>query len=378
MRRFLLIFLPIVLLTFACKKDEIPDAMGGGTPMNPVDPNDLTTIEHDPQSLALQVPEYFPDIANFIPADNPITVEGVELGRHLFYDPILSLDSLLSCSSCHLPSGAFTDNTAFSTGVRGDQTPRSSMALINLAYVTEGLFWDGRVQSLEDQALLPVEDLIELHEAWPNVEAKLQRHEQYPEMFRKAFAIDSKTEITRDLAVKALAQFERTLISQDSKFDRWKRGEYSFTDEEADGFSMFFDEGANGLPDAECGHCHNKPLFTTNGFFNNGLDAADSFDDFTDKGLGAFTGKPSDNGKFRAPTLRNIELTAPYMHDGRFQTLEEVVEHYNSGGESADNKDPLLTELGLDEEQKQSLVAFLKTLTDDTFVNNPAYQNPFE
>ncbi|MFK7932406.1 MAG: cytochrome-c peroxidase [Saprospiraceae bacterium] len=376
MRKFLLIFIPIILLTFACKKDPMPDS-GTDNP-NPVDPDDLTSIEHNPQPLSIAVPDYFPNIEDFIPMDNPTTIEGVELGRHLFYDPMLSVDSTISCSSCHLPAGGFTDNVAFSTGVLGEQTPRSSMALINVAYITDGLFWDGRIQSLEDQALMPVEDPIEMHEEWGNVEVKFRRHDLYPEMFRKAFDIDSKKEITKDLAVKALAQFERTLISQDSKFDKWKRNEIALDDDEIDGFLMFFDEGVNGLPDAECGHCHNQPLFTTNDFFNNGLDAAETFEDFTDKGLGAFTGRLSDNGKFRAPTLRNIALTAPYMHDGRFQTLEEVVEHYNSGGHPADNKDPLLTQLGLDDEQKQSIIAFLKTLTDEKFVNNPAYQNPFE
>lgn len=379
MRKFLLIFLPIVLLTFACQEDEMPAGSGGGTPVNPVDPDDLSDIEYDPQAVSIPVPDYFPAMEDFIPADNPTTAAGVKLGKHLFYDPILSVDSTLSCSSCHLPKGAFTDNVALSTGVRGEMTPRSSMALINLAYVTEGLFWDGRVQSLEDQALLPVEDLIELHEKWPNVEAKLQRHATYPEMFRKAFGIDNKTEITRDLAVKAIAQFERTLVSSNSKFDRWKRGEYLFSEEEANGFAMYFDVGTDAfLPDAECAHCHNEPLFTTNDFFNNGLDTAESFDDFSDKGLGAVTGRPSDNGKFRAPTLRNIELTAPYMHDGRLQTLEEVIDHYNSGGKPADNKDPLLHNLGLTEENKRDLIAFLKTLTDEEFINNPAYQNPFE
>lgn len=344
----------------------------------PMDQNDLTDIEYNPTSISLSVPDYFPAIEDFIPADNPMTAEGVALGRHLFYDTILSVDSTLSCSSCHLPQGAFTDNIDFSVGVEGGLTSRSSMAIINVAYLNNGLFWDGRSQSLEDQALLPVEDEIELHEEWPNVEAKLQRHDTYPEMFRKAFGINDKREITRDLAVKAIAQFERTLISGNSKFDKSKRGEVFLSEEEINGLQMFFDVGDDpSLPDAECAHCHNEPLFTTDEYFNNGLDEAGSFDDFADLGLGAVTNKPSDNGKFRAPTLRNIELTAPYMHDGRFQTLEEVIDHYNSGGKPADNKDPLLHNLGLTEENKRDLIAFLKTLTDEDFVNNPDHQSPF-
>lgn len=372
MRIFFLMVIPILILMTACEEDivEIPEP--------PADPSDLTSIAYEPVPFNIIAPDYFPDPADFIPADNPTTEAGVTLGKHLFYDPILSVDSTMSCSSCHLSNGAFTDNLAFSFGVRGEQTPRSSMALVNMVYVTDAIFWDGRASSLEEQALLPIEDPIELHESWDNVEEKLQAHPDYPAMFRQAFGIENKQEITRGLAVKAIAQFERTLVSGNSKWDKWRRGEYQFTDEELDGFLMFFDEANGALPDAECAHCHNAPLFTSNDFFNNGLDAAASFGDFEDKGLGAVTGRASDNGKFRSPTLRNIELTAPYMHDGRFQTLEEVIDHYNSGGKPADNKDPLLHNLQLDEEQKQSLIAFLKTLTDEDFINNPDYQNPFE
>ena len=314
-----------------------------------------------------------------IPADNPLTEAGIELGRFLFYDPILSGDETMACADCHLPTGGFTDNLAFSKGIDGIPGLRSSMSLVNVGYVTKGLFWDGRVQTLEEQALLPVEDVLELHTEWEQVIEKLQKHPDYPTRFRQAFGINSTDELTKELAAKAIAQFERSLISADSKYDRVVRGEAFFDDDELMGFELFFDV-PNDLPDAECGHCHNAPLFTVNQYFNNGLDSVASLDDFADKGLGTVTGLPFDNGKFRAPTLRNIALTAPYMHDGRFQTLEEVVDHYNENAHFADNVDPLIATkgLGLNAEQKRALVAFMHTLTDTSFVNNPAYQNPFQ
>jgi len=310
--------------------------------------------------------------------DNPLTIEGIFLGRKLFFDPILSADSTQACVSCHLPGGSFTDNLPISKGIDNIAGKRSSMSLLNIGYYNEGLFWDGSVSTLEEQALLPVEDPIELHDTWPNVIKKLMRHEDYPADFRRAFGITEKGEISKELAAKALAQFQRSIVSSgNSKYDRVVRKEAFFTDEEQNGFLMFFDAAVGILPDAECGHCHNAPLFTTNEYINNGLDAVDNVDDFTDKGRGVVTGVPFDQGKFRVPTLRNISFTAPYMHDGRFQTIEEVVDHYVSGGNYADNRHPLIAPLQLDENQKQDLIAFLKTLDDPDMINNPAYQSPF-
>lgn len=255
-----------------------------------------------------------------IPDDNPLTIDGLLLGRHLFYDSILSIDSTLSCSGCHLSSGNFTDNQAFSTGVDNEMTPRSSMTLINVGFANTGLFWDGRSESLEDQALLPVEEPIELNEEWPNVERKLRRHSDYPEMFRKAFGIERKEEINRDLAVKAIAQFERTLVSSNSKYDRVISGSAVFTDQELQGHDIFFDINEDISRHAECGHCHNAPLFTTNEYFNNGIQMPTAENAFDDNGLGAITGRVFDNGMFKTATLRNIFFSAPYMHDGRFAT----------------------------------------------------------
>lgn len=365
----------LISLWWGCKDDDmIPtdfDPTGG----------DLESIAYNPQPYDLVFPKGFPMME--IPAENPLTVDGVELGRFLFYDPILSADSSMSCSSCHLPAGNFTDNLALSPGINGVAGKRSSMTLLDVGFFTKGLFWDGRVHTLEEQALLPVEDPLELNTTWSEVVDKLQRHAMYPEMFRKAFGILDRTEITKELAAKAIAQFERTLVSSgSSRFDRkFLAGEpfIDFTDSEFRGFDMFFDIPGSPLPDAQCFHCHDAPLFTNNEFFNNGLDEVATLDDFPDRGLGAVTGRRIDNGKFRGPSLRNIMLSAPYMHDGRFQTIEEVLDFYNEGIHYAENLDEnLVIPLGLTESQKADIIAFLHTLTDTVALNNPAYSNPFE
>ena len=366
-------FYLIILVLFACKKDR--PTVTTNPPVT--DTKDLSDISYSP--VAVELPDVFPLPVMDIPVDNPLTEAGVELGRFLFFDPILSGNEKMACADCHFPQSGFTDNLSVSTGTDGIAGLRSSMSLVNAGYSTKGLFWDGRIKTLEEQALLPVEDVIELHNEWESVVEKMQIHNDYPTRFRKAFGINTTDEITKELAVKAIAQFERSLISFNSKYDRVVRNEEFFEEDELTGFELFFDE-PNGLPDAECGHCHNAPLFTVNQYFNNGIDSVGSLEDFKDKGLGAITNNPFDNGKFRAPSLRNIALTAPYMHDGRFQTLEEVIDHYNEGAHFADNIDPLIKTrgLGLSEQNKKELIAFLHALTDTSFVNNPAYQNPFE
>jgi cytochrome c peroxidase len=371
------------------------NACNGGDP-DPVAPTgDLLSIPYTPQSYKIVKPAHFPEID--IPSSNPMTVEGVQLGRRLFYDPMLSADSTMSCSSCHLPAGSFTDNKAVSVGIDGISGQRSSMSLLNVAYANNGLFWDGRSPNLEDQALLPVEDPIEMHTTWTNVVEKLKRHKDYPTRFRKAFGISDRSEITKELAAKAMAQFERILISSgNSKYDRFQfKGETNlFDDEELDGFIMFNDDALNqgvNLPDAQCFHCHGGLINTGNKYFNNGLDSVSSLDDFKDLGRYIATNNPSDKGKFRAPTLRNIALSAPYMHDGRFKTLKEVMDHYSRNGTGAANEDPFIRQIGypiqgsnpikytgLTEYQKNALVKFLETLNDAEFVNNPDIQNPFQ
>ena len=354
----------VLLGLMACCRDDTPD-MG-----------DLTAIAYQPESMTIAVPEGFQEMP--IPADNPMTLAGVELGRHLFFDPILSADSTMGCFSCHDPALSFTDGGAVSEGIDGVFGRRSAMSLLNVGFSTSGFLWDGAAESLEAQAILPVEDPVELHHTWPELEEKLQRHDRYPEMFRRAFGIENVSEIRQDLAVKAIAQFERTLVSSgNSKWDRFVRGEYEFTDEENLGYQLFFDF-ENGLPDAECGHCHNFPLFTINedAFRNNGIEDISELTEFPDLGLGEVTGSPTDNGKFKIPTLRNVLLTAPYMHDGRFENIDQVLEHYNRGGHVQPNTDPLMEPQNLEPIHLDALKSFLETLTDEDFLNNPEFLSP--
>lgn len=376
-----------MLLLAACHKSD---------PKPPVDQEgDLTGIPYNPVAYDLVKPAHFPQVP--IPDSNKLTVDGVQLGRRLFYDPILSGDSSMSCAGCHLPEASFTDHKAVSTGIDGIAGRRSAMSILNAAYITNGLFWDGRTKTLEQQALMPVTDPIEMHAQWSNVIEKLQNHKTYPEYFRKAFGISNTREINKYLAAKAIAQFERILISSGkSKYDqaRFEGKSDLLDDEELDGMLMFFDEGGSGglgLPDAQCFHCHGGITMTGNNYFNNGLDSVLSLDDFKDKGRWEVTKQEIDKGRFRAPTLRNIALTAPYMHDGRFKTLEEVVEHYHGNGMGVSNEDPFIRQIGfpvlgtnpvrysgLTPYQKKAIVKFLHTLTDTDFVNNPDIQNPFK
>ncbi len=337
----------------------------------------LTHIPYDPTPFGLQIPPGFPPM--FIPPDNPMTEEGIQLGRHLFFDPILSADSTMGCFSCHLPEGSFTDNKAVSLGIKGLPGKRSSMGLLNVGFFEIGKFWDGRAATLEDQALGPVEDALELADTWENVEMKLRRHSTYPKMFREAFGIDSKQEITRQLAVKAIAQFERTMIAGDTKYHKVQRGEAFFTDDELAGHQHYFEE--NGVTSAQCFHCHGAPLMANDKeYFNNALDEVDFLNDFPDPGRGMVTQDSFDNGRFRAPSLINIVLTAPYMHDGRFNTLEEVMDHYVSGGHPSPNRASEMDELRdsmLTQIEKQQVLAFLEALTDTTYLSNPLYKSPF-
>lgn len=368
-----LIFLFVMVLVFiaACGNQ---DAGGDECENCPVE-DDKINANYTPTEYKLQVPSWLSQ--PLIPADNTMTVEGVELGRRLFYDPILSMNGQMSCGTCHRQSKAFTDGEATSPGVRGLRGTRSAMALVNLAFNANGFFWDGRVATLEEQALVPVEDHLEMNEDWGNVEKKLQKHSEYPVLFRQAFGIGKKSELTKDLVVKALAQFERTLISTNSRFDRILQLNDGFLeDDEERGRRLFFFEPGDVMHPG-CSHCHFNPFYTDNNYHNNGLDSVANLNAFQDLGRGVVTKNRFDNGKFRVPTLRNIELTAPYMHDGRFKTLEEVLENYSKGGHNAENENANIAPFPLTEQNKRDLIAFLKTLTDTSFVNNPAFSNPF-
>ena len=255
------------------------------------------------------------------PADNPLTVEGVALGRHLFYEKSLSLDNSVACASCHRQELAFTDGRARALGVNQGQSPRSAMSLANLLWEPK-LTWDGAASSLESQARVPIEKDVEMHQSLAAGVARLQQLPRYPELFRRAFGNGALTE---ENTLRALAQFERTLISGNSRFDRFRRGERTaLSADETRGLQLFSTHPDGTIRGGNCGDCHSGDLQTNHTFSNNGLDRT-----FADLGLGAVTGRPTDAGKFRVPSLRNIALTAPYMHDGRFATLEAVLDHYN-------------------------------------------------
>lgn len=328
---------------------------------------------YQPASLPLDIPEIFSNniIAPIIPTENPQTVEGVALGKKLFFDRILSADGTQSCATCHSPQSAFAENLPTSVGIDGISGTRNAMPLFNLAWnYGERFNWDGSALSLEHQAEEPVENPIELHSNWDNVVDRLQNHPEYPELFQLAF---NTSTITKELTTKAIAQFERTLISANSKFDKYTLGLATLTPQELNGLDIFLREDKG-----DCFHCHgnpNNPLWTDNDFHNNGLDAT-----FTDLGLGTITGDPNDNGKFRSPSLRNLAYSAPYMHDGRFATLDEVINHYSEGLQNSPTIDPLMKKINqggvqLSAQDKADLKSFLLTLSDPSFLNNPDFQN---
>tara|TARA_R100001369_G_scaffold64192_1_gene91474 strand:+ start:42498 stop:43520 length:1023 start_codon:yes stop_codon:yes gene_type:complete len=328
---------------------------------------------YEPTALGLDIPQIFAEniITPIIPNDNPQTIEGVALGKRLFFDKILSSDGSQACASCHSPQNAFTDNTPTSDGIDGIFGTRNSMPLFNLAWnYGERFNWDGKALSLERQAEEPIENPIELHSSWEDVVSRLQSHSEYPELFQLAFKTNT---ITKELTTKAIAQFERTLISANSKFDNYSLGQATLTPQELNGLDLFLREDKG-----DCFHCHgnpNNPLWTNNDFHNNGLDTT-----FNDLGLGAITGDPNDNGKFRSPSLRNLAFTAPFMHDGRFNTIDEVINHYSEGLQNSPTIDPLMKKIDeggvqLSDQEKADLKAFLLTLSDPSFINNPEFQN---
>lgn len=321
-----------------------------------------------PTPSPLKIPQVFKDklLPPVFPPNNPQTADGIALGKKLFFDPILSANNTLACVDCHNPKHAFTDANKFSNGINGTLGNRNAMPLFNLAWnYDEKFFWDGSVFSLEHQAFEPITNPIEMNNTWANVEQKLQQSIAYQELFKKAFGTSI---IDSTLVTKAIAQFERTLISADSKFDRYLLGIDTLTAQELNGFNIFMDETKG-----DCFHCHgneNNPLWTDNSFHNNGLDAI-----VTDLGLGAVTGDPADHGKFKSPSLRNLAFSAPYMHDGRFATLDEVINHYSEGLKASPTIDPLMKKVNqggvkLSNEDKFDLKLFLLTLSDQKFIND--------
>ncbi len=328
--RILIIFLPVVLLLAGCKKEASP----GKSTYAPT-PHEFT------------IPPGFPNM--IIPPDNPATEEGILLGRMLFYDPIIDFGSQRSCGQCHVQGTSFS-----SPGV-------NSLHLINLAW-NNAFLWNGKVEGVLEEIML-----FEVEEFFYTDVDRLNEDYKYRGFFRNAFGTDT---ITSKEVAYALAQFIRSLITSNSKWDKVLKGEAALTPEEDNGRKLFYTEKA------DCFHCHGTILFTDNFYHNNGLDSLPA------QGREEVTGDPDDRGRFKSPTLRNIGLTAPYMHDGRFKTLEEVITFYSEQVKWSPTIDPLMKKVNqggvhLTPQEKLDLLSFLKTLTDTAFVSNPAFSDPY-
>lgn len=357
-----LLTLLLGLLVFSCKK----------------------VIDHTTGPIVQDVTPYALETGSLpdpnIPADNELTNGKVQLGRMLFYETLLSGDNSMSCASCHNQRNAFSDTARLSTGIDGLFGHRQAMAIFNMAWNDNDFFWDGRANLLRDQSLMPIQDVLEMHETLPNAIAELQKEGRYKVQFTKAFGDNAITEERMALALEA---FMHTIVSNQSKYDRYLAGQAQLTESEERGRQLFFTEYNPFFPElsgADCAHCHSGSNFENDLYMNNGLDNDANMSDI---GREAVTGNPADRGHFKVPSLRNVALTFPYMHDGRFRTLEEVVEHYNSGVVLSATVDPAIasthsTGLMLSAQDKKDLVAFLKTLTDYTMINDPRYSSPFK
>ena len=344
-----------------------------------------------PHPYTIEIPKFFPRSLN-IPADNPTTREGVELGRYLFYDGRLSgrtsPDSMMCCATCHLQSKGFEcglDNPRFPkghpVGLTGIPTPHTMLPLVNLAWNSDGYLWSGAVRTdnpdlsarnLEDITRMAITAPHELNGDTARVAALFNSLKGYPEVFEKAFGPGPVT--VKNMG-RAIAQFIRTMVSSNARFDRFMRGETNLSEAERRGYVLFMTEQGG-----DCFHCHGgegNPLFTSNLFYNNGKDSV-----FSDPGdRMSVTGNPADLGAYRAPTLRNIAFTAPYMHDGRFKTLDEVLQFYNSGIVVSPTISPLMHHaathgIRLTPAQLADLKAFLLSLSDSSFIANPALAPP--
>ncbi len=303
-------------------------------------------------SFHLDIPAGFPEME--IPDHNSLTVEKIALGKKLFFDPVLSSDSTMSCSSCHLPELAFADHIPVSTGVKGMKGTRNSPTLTNIGYAPY-LFMEGEVNDLETQALAPIQHIEEMGLPLKEAVQRLRTDQKYEKLFTNAFG----EEASPGTIVRALACFERTIISGNSRYDQFNNGDSSaLNEEEKKGMKLFFSDKTN------CVQCHGGFNFTNYAFENIGL-----YSNYEDMGKMRATSKPEDDGKFKVPTLRNIGLTFPYMHDGSINTLEEVVEFYNQGEKKHTSQSKWIRPLNLTEKEKKEMVSFLHALTDKEFIS---------
>lgn len=306
----------------------------------------------------MEIPIGFPSI-NF-PEENEFSLERWELGKQLFYDPILSVDSTLSCASCHQPELAFSDDVAFSDGVMGTIGVRNSPSIANVAYHPY-YTREGGVSTLETQVLVPIQEHNEFNFNIVLIAERLNQIPNYVDQSMNAY--DRKPDpyvITR-----AISNFERSLLSGNSPYDQYiQNDKEALNDQEIRGMNLFFSDHT------QCSSCHSDFNFTNYAFQNNGL-----YNEYEDVGRFRLTNDSNDIALFKTPSIRNIALTAPYMHDGSIQTLEEVVEHYNAGGKNHKHQDKRVKQLHLTKTEQNDLVQFLKSLTDHTFIKNPIFSN---
>lgn len=313
------------------------------------------------QLLPQEIPVGFPQPA-YTFQDNPLSKEGFELGRKLFYDGRLSIDNTISCSSCHQQAGGFgTFEHDLSHGVNNSHTERNAPVLFNLTWSTR-FHWDGEFSSLKDEAAQPITGHIEMGETFEGIISKIKNDAGYRLQFQKVF---SNSIIKPEYILKALAQFTGSLISANSKYDRYKKGEAIFTSQEENGYQLY---------KANCASCHPEPLFTDYSFRNIGLPVNSFLNDY---GRMRITGKKEDSLKFKVPTLRNVYISSNYMHDGRFNTLAQCINHYRTGVQQSNSLDPLLINgITLTIVQASDLSVFLRTLTDTSFLKDTRYAKP--
>ena len=326
MKKIFILFL--LTIFFSCQKDETDE-------------------------FKLSYPDYFPTpVYNF--ENNDLTKERFELGRKLFYDGILSSDNTISCGSCHAPGHGFADhNVNFSLGVNNAVGTRNAPTITNMLW-SPSFMWDGGVNHIEIFSVGPITNPLEMNESMAHVVEKLNANAAYKDAFKKAYNADI---ITDQLMLRALTQFMGMLVSCNSKYDQYRQGKVSLTSNELAGLGLFRQK---------CASCHTEPIFTNHTYENNGLDSV-----FTDLGRGRITLDNADNGKFKVPTLRNIELTYPYMHDGRFWTLDQVLNHYQSGIKNSSTLNPTLQGgISMTNDEKQKIITFLKTLTDNDLISD--------
>jgi cytochrome c peroxidase len=372
---YLIASLMVIIAVYSCSKSDSEDTESilGNYLILPNSPYNYSNPD-----LPAFFDDFFVQVMDNTPSSNPVTDWGATLGRVLFYDKQMSINNKIACSSCHMQEFGFSDTAVLSSGFEGGKTGRHSMGLTNARYYVENrFFWDERAATLEDQVLMPIQDPVEMGMHLDTLVKRLESTEYYPILFNNAFG---SNEISKDRISKALAQFVRSMVSYTSPFDEGRQLVTSvdstfpnFTVAENRGKSVFF-----GRPKLNCAGCHTSDVIVGDVARNNGLVT-------NDLGVGGVNGNTNMNYTFKTPSLKNIAVRAPFMHDGRFSSLSEVIEHYSSGIEPVPNLDPHFKGPGgevfqfdFSEGEKSDLLAFLKTLTDVKMLNDVKFSDPFK